>query len=511
MSRPAALAAEPVRRLHPLTPVLSGFKAIAALVAALSVQGAMRLGWRGFVGALLVTMCLAVAVSVVSLLVTGYHVVGRELRIHEGVLFRRSRAIPLERLQAVEVVRPLLARIVGLAELRLEVVGGGKTEAPLAYLTVADAAALRRRLLDLAHGTGAAASGADAAPPADGAGDAMAAGGTAAGPVGDATTGAGADAGTAGAVTAGGGPSTAPDGAGPAGRAAAGGADVAATAERHLHTVANQDVLVSQLLTPQVMFLPLGIVFVVAQYWFGEAWSFVAMVSMVVAVIGLLQQPARRILSDWNFRLSVSPAGLRVRHGLTELRSQTVPMHRVQAVTVVWPLLWRRMRWLRCRLHVAGFGVQQLNTSDRLLPVGDLATGRRLVAEVIPGVDLTALPLAPAPRRARWVAPVSGPILAAGLHDHVFVTRDGRLTREITLVPYHRAQSVRLVQGPLQRLLGLASVHVDAAGGLNATARHRDLADARRLAAELTERARAARETDRAARDRPGDDAATPR
>lgn len=503
MSGPAALAAEPVRRLHPLTPVLSGFKAIAALVAALSVQGAFRLGWRGFIGALLVTMVLAVAVSVVSWLVTGYHVVGRELRIHEGILFRRSRAIPLERLQAVEVVRPLLARVVGLAELRLEVVGGGKTEAPLAYLTVADAVALRRRLLDLAHGAGAAAGEPGTAEHPTGT---VVEDGTTAGWAGDGTTGATPDTESAGPA-AGGEPATVTGRGAGAGGAKAG---TAVPAERHLHTVANQEVLVSQLLTPQVMFLPLGIVIVVAQYWFGDAWSFVAMVSMVVAVIGLLQQPARRILSDWNFRLSVSQAGLRVRHGLTELRSQTVPMHRVQAVTVVWPLLWRGMRWLRCRLHVAGFGVQQLNTSDRLLPVGDLATGRRLVAEVMPGVDLASLPLTPAPSRARWLAPVSGPILAAGLHDHVFVTRDRRLTREITLVPYHRAQSVRLTQGPLQRLLGLASVYVDVAGGLHATARHRDLADARGLAAELTARARAARESDRAARGRHGDDAATP-
>ena len=91
--------------------------------------------------------------AVVSWYNTGYHIVGRELRIHEGLLWRRTRAIPLERLQAVEVVRPLLAQLTGLAELRLEVVGGGKTEAPLAYLTVAEAAPLRDRLLALAGRT----------------------------------------------------------------------------------------------------------------------------------------------------------------------------------------------------------------------------------------------------------------------------------------------------------------------------------------------------------------------
>ncbi len=470
MNHQAALGMERVQRLHPLTPLLTGFKAITAMVAVISVQGAFRLGLQGFIGTIVVTMCLAVAFSVVSWLVTGYQVVGRELRIHEGLLVRRSRAIPLERLQAVEVVRPLLARILGLAELRLEVVGGGKTEAPLAYLTVADAVSLRQRLLALARGSGAAV-----APPQPDS-----------------------------ALTAGITPDQAP-------------ADVStddvttapSPAERHLHTVVNRDVLVSQVLTPQVVVLPLAIVTVVSQYWFGGTWGFVAMVSMLVAIIGVVQQPARRVLADWNFRLSVAETGLRVRHGLTELRSQTVPVHRIQAVVVVWPLLWRGMRWLRCRLHVAGYGLAQVDTADRLLPVGDLATGRRLVAEVLGGVDLTALPLRPAPARARWIAPLSGPILAASLDDRVFAVRDRRITREIVLVPYSRIQSVRLVQGPLQRLFGLATVHTDAAGGLTATARHRDLAEARELAAELTERARIAREADRAASPSDGD-AATP-
>jgi putative membrane protein len=115
---------EPRRRLHPLSPVLQSAKYLAVLIAAISVQGAAQLGWRGFLGTIVIAMCFVVAYAVITWLVTGYHLVGRELRIYDGVLVRRSRAIPLERLQAVEVVRPLLARIAGLAELRLEVVGG---------------------------------------------------------------------------------------------------------------------------------------------------------------------------------------------------------------------------------------------------------------------------------------------------------------------------------------------------------------------------------------------------
>lgn len=277
-------------------------------------------------------------------------------------------------------------------------------------------------------------------------------------------------------------------------------------AEQPLHTVVNRDVLIGQLLTPQVMFLPFAVAAVVTQVWFQTAaWSFVVLASTAVAVIGVLRDPVRRVMSDWNFRLALQDPppgrdhpGLRVRHGLTETRSQTVPLNRVQAVGVTWPLLWRRRRWLRCRLDVAGFsrGDSGSASSDRLLPVGDLATARRLTGVVLPEVDLAALRLSGPPARARWLAPWRQPVLGMALTDQVFATRDGRITRELVVALHLRIQSVRVVQGPLQRLLGLASVYADTAGSLTPVAHHRELAEARWLAGELTERAGAARAAD---------------
>ncbi|GAB3712989.1 PH domain-containing protein [Nocardiopsis oceani] len=49
---------------------------------------------------------------------------GDHLVVHSGLLLRSSREIPLSRLQAVDVVRPLLMQVFGLAELRVELAGG---------------------------------------------------------------------------------------------------------------------------------------------------------------------------------------------------------------------------------------------------------------------------------------------------------------------------------------------------------------------------------------------------
>jgi putative membrane protein len=62
-------------------------------------------------------------------------------------------------------------------------------------------------------------------------------------------------------------------------------------------------------------------------------------------------------------------------------------------------------------------------------------------------------------------------------------------------VPLARVQSLRLVQGPVQRRLRLASVHVDAAGKrVTAVVRDRDVAEAERLLADLAEACRRARQ-----------------
>nr|MDT0659653.1 PH domain-containing protein [Micromonospora sp. DSM 115978] len=436
------VAEEPRQRLHPLSPVLHGAKALVVIIAALSWQTLGRVGLAWFTAMVVVMLLGTVVLSVVSWYFTGYHIVGRELRIHEGLIWRRTRAIPLERLQAVEVVRPLLAQLTGLAELRLEVVGGGKTEAPLAYITVADAAALRDRLLRIA------------------------------GRVAEQETGGG-DAAAPGAVA------TAP------------------SAPGHLvHTVRNQDLLISQLLTPQAFLLPFGVVFVLVQFFSEGSWSFIAVASTLTAMAGVVLQPVRRVLEDWRFVLAREETTLRVRHGLLETRSQTVPLNRVQSITVTWPLLWRMKSWLRIRLAIAGYsGADQNagNQADRLLPVGDLAAAHRVMAEVLPGVDVS-MPLAPPPGRARWLHPLAQPRLGAGLTPQVFAVREGVLTRQLTVVPYARIQSVRVVRGPVQRRLGLATVHADTAGGAGAAAQDRDLAEAWALAAELTERARVARQ-----------------
>ena len=140
------------RRLHPLTPLLRGWKVFAAAVAIAAQQlyGDVEAGW--LLLGVAASIPVALVYGYVSWRFTHYRIDGEDLRLETGVLFRRSRRVRLDRLQAVDVVRPLIARALGLAELRLEVAGGSSAEAPLAYLSEPAAQALRAELLARAAG-----------------------------------------------------------------------------------------------------------------------------------------------------------------------------------------------------------------------------------------------------------------------------------------------------------------------------------------------------------------------
>jgi putative membrane protein len=434
---------EPRRRLHPLSPLLRGGRLAVLAIAAISWQGYQNLGTQRWLLAIGAVALLVLIGSVVSYLVTGYHVVGHELRIYEGLISRRVRAIPVERLQSAELVQPLLARLLGLAELRLEVVGGAKAEAPLAFLTMEEATALRARLLGLARPA--------ATLPVDGA--------------------------TAGARTAEG------PGAQPAPEA------------RVLHTVDNRELLLSQLLRPHWWALPFAIAAPIFYFAYDLQVGFVAVASTVTAVIGAIQAPVRALLADWRFTLEQARDGFRIHRGLLETRNQTVPPGRIQSVGVQWPLLWRGFGWVRATMQVAGVTVRdQGEHRAGLLPVATVDTAEAVIGEALPGFELRAVSVLGVPGRAGWLAPLRRLVLGYQLTPTAFVSRDGLLTRQLVIVPYGRIQSVRIRQGPLQRLLRLASVWVDTAGGGQAAvALHRDVAEAKALATELADRSRAVR------------------
>src|SRR5581483_5323273 len=83
-------------------------------------------------------------------LVTRWRLDGDDLQLETGLVRRHSERYPLSQVQAIDIVRPGLARLFGMAELRLRMGGSTGAHARLAYLRDHEAETLREQLLALA-------------------------------------------------------------------------------------------------------------------------------------------------------------------------------------------------------------------------------------------------------------------------------------------------------------------------------------------------------------------------
>ncbi|HET7719604.1 MAG TPA: PH domain-containing protein, partial [Acidimicrobiales bacterium] len=89
------------------------------------------------------------------------------------------------------------------------------------------------------------------------------------------------------------------------------------------------------------------------------------------------------------------------------------------------------------------------------------------------------------PAAARWRAPIRWRSYSVAWDETHAVTRRGLLRRRTDIVPHRKVQSLRVTQGPWQRALGLATLHLDTAGTrIRARALHRSRDEAERLAWE---------------------------
>lgn len=72
-----------------------------------------------------------------------YHVDADDIRIEKGILNRTARSIPYDRIQDVSIEQKLLARMMGLSEVKFETGGGDGDDATLRFVTLEEANRLR--------------------------------------------------------------------------------------------------------------------------------------------------------------------------------------------------------------------------------------------------------------------------------------------------------------------------------------------------------------------------------
>jgi putative membrane protein len=414
-------------RLHPLSPLVRAGRSLIAL----AVPVLLAVSSGGHLGEIVIDLAVVLAIAglgFVSWVVTRWRLEDQVLRIDSGLIRRSSQRFPLSQVQAIDVVEPGLARVVGLAEIRLRMASSDGKAGRLSYLPVADAQRLRARLLAVAHGLG------ENTPPPP---------------------------------------------------------------ERVLIVVPPGRLVASILLSPTALVLETIIVALVVLAGPDPSLVGLAVSGGLTSFVALGAALWRRLNSGYNLTVAEAGDGLRLRSGLLQTTSETIPVGRVQGLRLVEPLSWRPFGWCRLEADVAGKQRRRREnqaegrTMRAVLPVGTGAEAAWLIERILPGADVARTG---PPARARFKSPLRYRHLSWGANLSYVVTTSGRLRRTRDLVPLAKVQSIRMVEGPLQRAMGLATIHLDIAGrSVHASVRDRSRSECDLLMVSLPAACREAR------------------
>ena len=385
----------------------------------------------------LAALMVIVAVFYMSWRFHTFRITDDDVEVRSGILFRTQRRAPLDRVQGVNLTRPMIARLLGMA--KLEVVGAGTdSNVKLEYLSTANAEAVRADILRLASGRRLAGAASQAAP------------------------------------------------ARPAGRVAAlgqtVGRELTGLIEGPELPVAVPDSVVnipigrlvaSHLVSMSTVGLLVAAVAVGVGVSQGVTWL---LFGFVPAIIGFGAYWVRSIVRSLRYSIAPTPDGVRITFGLLTTITEIVPPGRIHAVEVTQPILWRPAGWWMIRINrLTGRSATDTNTDQftTVLPVGTSADVERVLRLVQPHVAETEWPLiveqgvlgprdrdsfTNSPRRAWWIRPFSYRRNGFRLTPDVLLLRRGVVWRKLAILPLARLQSIGLHQGPLDRLTRVASL-----------------------------------------------------
>ncbi|MFB6211455.1 MAG: PH domain-containing protein [Halobacteriales archaeon] len=404
-----------------------------------------------------------------------YHLTEDTLDIYSGVFSRRERELPYQRIQNVDISRNVVQRILGIASVGLETAGGSQTEGTINYVTGAEAKRLQRAIQRRKRDV----DDTEESPELTSEDEeellyAISA----------------QELGLVGALSF----------------------DARVLGVISLVGPGSVPVLSGMVTAPQAMLVGLGSLLVGG---------------LVVAawLLGI----AVAIVNYYGFRLTRLDEDLRYERGLFRRYSGSIPLAKVQTITIEDNPLKRWFGYATLTVETAGYSPNRsggqgsqvavpIARTDRIYrlaeeiePVDDIEfnrppkrtrrryviryllvlfglTGGLLVADRYLSMSIpwfatvAALPLLPiaADRKWRhrgyWVGP-----------DHV-VTRNGFWSRSVKIVPYYRIQTVIDSRTVFQRRWELATIVVDTAGSLSLTGSTAAAADIEQLDATALQR-----------------------
>ncbi len=484
----------PPRRLDPRTILIKALPGLPSAIFAVPIVvtaargGGLALAFAFTMLALLIGVALVF--SWLSWRMFTYQVLPDQLVIARGVIHRTRRSIPAERIQDVSLKQGPLARLIGLAEVRIETGGGEKDEGRLDSVSLAEAHRLRALLREL-NRAGAVPETVDPAVPL-------------------------------------------PD----------------ETVLYHLtfgrllyFGLFNFSLVwIAAILGASQYFgqaLDFGWDRLLAVWGMAErellsrlSPVFVLAVAGGAVVLGLMAGVIRTVLQSYDFKLTFAEGRFRFSRGLLTRTEVVVAQRQIQLGLIERGAISGRLGWCAFKVQTLG-GSDHVSGRQELAPFAKPSEIEPLVALAgLPAFDPSALrPVAPWHSQAALIGFVGlptvillgtallfplvallllflpGPLVVAIMrrrrHRYALAASSlqvarGVLKQRCWTVPYGNIQSVILWRGPMQRRMGVATVRIDTAGGSGLNGPHiHDIAhdDAMMLVRELIERVEAGRAT----------------
>jgi putative membrane protein len=375
-----------------------------------------------------------------------YELTDDTLDIASGVVSRRNREIPIRRVQNVDISRNVVHRLLGIARIDLETAGGSSTEASLKYVSFEEAKRLQSEIGRLKRGDAAI----DRATP-------------------DAPT------------------------------------------ERELFAITPKELVLLGIVGIDLRLLSFVTVLlpVVAPSLtgpFGDPLVGLAVTAPLVAVaivaVTAAISGALAVTNYYGFRLSRVTDELHYERGLLQRFSGTIPLEKVQTLSISENVIARRLGYASLAVETAGYSPNDAG-SQSAVPLADRKRVFDLAQSVESFGDVT---FERPPKRARqryavrysivaavvvavafavdrfsgfafaWyatavlfaAAPVAAHLkwrnLGYDVQSEYIVLREGFWTRTTSVVPYYRVQTVVDSQTVFQRRRRLATLVVDTAG-----------------------------------------------
>ena len=336
-----------------------------------------------------------------------------DLAIHRrsGFLFKKNRTIRLESVQSVDISRPLVARLLGLSELRFEVADGSSEALHIKYVSARKAEVLRRTAMASINLLRSEAAGrpvdvlpdsmqisAERMPDADQLHQPFEASY-------EASSGAPAQKSTQQVAPQQGAQQLAPEQGiqqpGASRRGARMPMPVAADpSQPPIFRISNVRLIASIMLEHLVWLVPAVALMVgaavIAAIMDGESPFLIFMALLpgtFVPLLGYLGTLWARFDGAANFKITPSgQGGVTLRYGFTGTHTQNVMVERIQALAVEQSILWRAFGWYRIKMTIAGIGIekndnQKLVTRNVALPVGNKQETLMALRLLLPALD----------------------------------------------------------------------------------------------------------------------------